>query len=422
MITPKNGARLLAGVVALVLSVTAHAQTEARLRGGIILSDGAPDSLVREIGHAFAGSELIAAAEIETAVARTQADLGTAEGRAAVARELQIDFLVFAVVTGSGRRTRTTLAIFDASGADVATKEGGAPTGRRAAAQMRALATELAEAGLPPIRERRAALATATPTTATPTETEPTPPVDQPPPEEGPSGPRPSPAVVRITAGIDLRTRDTAVNVTGETPRTYSSTFPEVSARVEVWPFANDAGAGAGFHGVFETSFAAWLKSRTARTGEEFSSSTFRLLGSLGYLIGVADNVLHIGALVGFGMDTFSIAQNTTLPSASYPYLRLAGAVRVAIAGNALYAQAEGAYRLTFGMGDLGPAFGTTNSASGYDINIGFGGDLGGFSYGARFAYESFALSFTGPGTLGPGTTGSDSAIRITAHLGWSIR
>ena len=125
-----------------------------------------------------------------------------------------------------------------------------------------------------------------------------------------------------------------------------------------------------------------------------------------------------------FTSDAYHLGDNGVLTSASYIYLRPGARVRIRMAGEVLAIEADIAYRGVLDVGAIAGAFGQGAGAHGFDVGAGLTGHLEdlGFSYGLRMDYVGYWLSFSGMGTETiPGTSGVESAVRVTLRLGWAV-
>src|SRR5688572_2906010 len=136
-------------------------------------------------------------------------------------------------------------------------------------------------------------------------------------------------------------------------------------------------------------------------TNEDIGTSAFRFELGLSYLAALGP--VDVGGGIGFGIDSFSLEDNTIMPAASYTYLRpgLIGRLPL-LADGLLAAQIDVGLRLALGVGDIGTTYSTSGSAFGFDVGAGLLGALDmGLTYGLRFTYLSYGLSFEGDAPAG---------------------
>lgn len=412
---------------------------------------------VRGRGASAARTAIIQAAEqrlvlasrqdVEAAASELGVDLGTPEGRQAVAQHLGLHVLIDGRVSGRGRRARTTIRVYGTDGNEVASESAGRPTGRAGRNRIRratdtaldvalaAVAAEM-EAAAQRRREEEAAERARMQAEIAQDQAE----LHGDEEEDDASGGGGLP-LVRILAGWQGRKRSAEINLASGGASTYDSGFyTELGLRLESFPLGNSASAIRGLYLDVDFRISLGLSSQEvdgtgAPVGNELTTTTWRLLANAGYQYPIgggcegegedevcAPPTALVGALVGYGLDSFSIDDNTTMSSANYSFLRLGLTASVTLAGEMLAVRGDFGYRLTFGAGDLATEFGEDASVSGLDFGLGLGGKhTSGLSYLVRFGYSRYGLDFSGNATREPAVDGSDSAIEIFAGLGYSL-
>jgi hypothetical protein len=380
-------------------------------------------------------------ADAEAAARQARASLATPEGLAAAARATDARVFVSGGVRGRGRRARTTIRITDATGRVLATAESGPPFGRigqRSVGEDASLAMQQALSQLVEEREPRNAWGSGSATVrggrdsyrgayargGAMDEAE----RDARDGEGGPAARRrgdgSQPPLLRVLAGLDLRTRSATIALADGGTRGYDAgLYPEVMLALWLHPLASSDDVARGLYLALEAGHSVGLSSALPGSTDTIGSSSFRIFGALGWSFDVG-GVLALGPEVGGAFDAFSIDANTVFASSGYGLLRLGAFVRVRVLDDALGLGLSGGYRAVLGFGELGTAFGAGGGGSGFDVRVDLGGALDlGLTYALRVGYERMGLRFErGAGTLGEATDGSDAAVRIQALLGWSFR
>jgi len=385
-------------------------------------------------------------AEVGDAARGLGADLDQPEGMRAVAEELGLDFFFTGRVRGRGGRARTLIHIHDALGNEVAFREAPRPQGRARLRRIGIAAQEALEQALQALAERRAAAAAQTPVIPE----EPEEPwgdeeeeEEEEEEDEGSSSGAGLP-LVRGLVGIQGRRRQAEVRLNDLGTRRYdSSLYLELALRLESFPLRGSGSAARGLYGEVDFQVSVGLSSQEQDTGgmavgDEIKTTAWRTLLQLGYLYPIGGGCAPgdedegeetcrppaalVGALVGFGLDTFSIDTNMTMPSSRYTFLRLGAVGAAYLAGELLRVRADLGYRLTFGVGDIATSFGADASAGGFDVGVGVDGQhSSGISYLLRFGFARYGLDFAGVAVDQEATSGSDSALTLMLMLGYSL-
>jgi hypothetical protein len=232
--------------------------------------------------------------------------------------------------------------------------------------------------------------------------------------------------IVRALVGFGGRGRQASVNLVSGMQRVYEvAMYPELSFYVEGRPLAPLAKDLAGIYLSIDLGFGVGLSSKEILPGgieNEIESSAFRFDGRAGYLHDLGGG--EIGANLGFSYEAFSLGMNQTMPSVSYPALRIGVVGRVDVMQKLVGLELDGGLRIGFGAGDVAPYFGTGAGAFGFDLIGAVVGALDiGFTWAVRFGYTGYALSISGMGAI-PGDTatgGFDGGILLGLMVGWQI-
>ncbi len=295
---------------------------------------------------------------------------------AILAETLDVDVVIHGRVTRRGRRL--ALEAFARDGALIGESTTALPRGRRGARRAEAAAEGLVAIALEDARRRAEQEAIAQSVVQPAPEPEPAPAAYVPPPREEPAPePEPEPEGVQpilldAQAGFGLRSRSAeALHGDGGTGVHDTGLFPEVTLRLATAPFR---GALAPAWASVDLALGVGMSTHD-RGGNELSTSTFRVVGNLGY--GFDLGPLRISPVVGFGVDSVSLTTNRILPSSSYTFLRAGVNVAVPIV-DALGVFVDAGIRPVLGVGDLGDL-----SVLGLDAAAGVAGVLG-----DRFTYR----------------------------------
>lgn len=395
-----------------------------------------------------------AAFETQSAAGRVLAAEGlkasSVQGRAAVADELGLDYVVWGSVRGKGSSARAKIRIAGPKGKEIAAREAGPPGTSKGNARIQKAALALlakAQAAAPPQtgRSKKKEPREATPVVATPVVAPVVAPV------AAPAGVPTAevepvaiqvkarttnikdPPYVMLLAGAGGRTRKIEVNVDEETAgsatRTYESgVFLDIVFRLEVRPLAKHFTAG--LHGIAieaDGDFGVGLMTQPPGSTAKLDTKTWRVLGQIGYFHRFDKG--ELGGLVGIGYDFLELGPNGILPSIDYLFFRIGPAYRHFFIDRALYLRVDGGFRYPFSYGDLEEWFGAAKGF-GFDAALTLGGNLDvGFSYAARLSFEYFKPQFAGfpPGMLPPfpgaanGRDATDFAINFHAMVGWAF-
>jgi hypothetical protein len=372
-------------------------------------------------------------------------EISSVAGRAAVARELSLDYVLWGRVRGRGASARADISIAGPKGKEIAAREAGPPGQAKGNARIqkatRALLAKARKAAPP-----RQPVAAAAPVAAAGAAIEP----KSPPPA---AEPKPATRTVEVEAveiktqsskvrygpifnimgGAGGRTRTITINVEdgagGTATRKYESgVYLDIVFRLELRPLARSLTKGLrGLAVEADGDFGIGLQTETQGSGAKLDTKAWRVLGQLGYFSGIGKH--EIGGLIGIGFDRLAIEDNGTLPSIQYLYLRLGPAYRYFFIERTLYLRVDGGFRLPFSYGDLADTFGDAKGF-GFDAGLMVGGELDvGFSYVLRVSFDYFKPQFGAfpagmlPGlpAAAQGIDGTDLAINFHAMIGWSF-
>lgn len=367
-------------------------------------------------------------------------------GRAAVASELGLDYVVWGSVRGKGSAARAKIRIAGPKGKEITARQAGPPGSSKGNARIQKASLALLSKALsaaPPqsSREKRSeARKAAAPVAAAP---------------PAASSPKPAPAVVEtdepiaiqvkarattgkpapyvmLLAGAGGRTRTLDIQIDdgsgGTGTRKYESgVYLDIVFRLEVRPLAQHHTKGLrGFALEADADFGVGLSTQPPGSTTRLDTKAWRVLGQLGYFHRFDKG--ELGGLLGIGFDRLDIESNGTIPSVDYLYLRLGPAYRHFFIERTLYLRVDAGFRYPFSYGQLADSFGEAKGF-GFDAALSLGGELDvGFTYGVRLAFDFFKPQFSGfpPGTTPPepgasGIEASDLAINFHAMLGWSF-
>ncbi len=427
----------LLGCAVLFVGSAASAQTE---RGVVLDFSGrgagaARNAVVRAASDKL---DLARSRDIEAAARNLGADLSQPAGIAAVAQDQGLTLIVTGEVTGRGARARTHIHVFDDQGNEVAYREADRPVGRARRRRIQQAAGEALDQALGAVAERRreeelarqreeeAARQAALAAQAEQDEEEE---------EDEASGPPGGLPLIAAFIGIDGRTRDAQADFPGGGGRRYDlSIYPELSLRLESFPLGSSSGAGKGIYAQLDLAFALALSSQEVDamgnpTGNELNTSAWRMLLQLGYLYPLSDDAFRIGALVGFGLDNFSIGPNSVMSSTKYTYLRIGAVADARLYENLVRARLDIGYRIVFGVGDIGNgtdpnALGDDASGGAFDLGVSLGGRIDmGLSYALRFGFSRYSFDFSGPGGAGipADSSFSDKGLNLSVQVGYTF-
>ncbi|MCC7538312.1 MAG: hypothetical protein IT379_18955 [Deltaproteobacteria bacterium] len=393
----------------------AAAQEERRQLA--IVAEGTGASAVR---RAIAGelaelAELASEAAVERATSQTGGDLSAPFGRAALARELEIDVLVRVQLQRSGRNTTATLAVYGADGRPLAERDVTGGPGARGRRTIAEAARDLVQTAITTLEERaaeeeRRRQAAARQRRSGEEEEEE---------EEEEEGDTP-PERLAVLAGFGGRVRSLDITLAEGLISTHDSGFfPELSLLVRVRPLATSRGLVRGITAELGGALGLGVAA-TNPMGEEISSTVIRFHLDAGWVHTMGR--LELGAMLGFGLDSFSFDRDDLVPSTSYTYLRLApvGAFTVVRSGLLKLGLTAG-LRLAFGAGDLSDTYGGT-PAFGFDLALAASGHVGRFVYGLDLGLWLWTLSFDDDNADGmTGVDGSELSLSAMLRAGYQI-
>jgi hypothetical protein len=427
----------LVGLVGALLLVSSVASAQAE-RGVVLDFDGRGSGAARNAVVRAAADKLDMArsADVESAARNLGADLSQPAGIAAVAQDQGLTLVITGEVAGRGRRARTRIHVFDDQGNEVAYREAGRPVGRRNRRAIAQAASEAIDQALGAVAERRqqeelerqrAEEAARQAQLAAQAEAEGE--------EEEEAGTPGGLPILAAFIGLDGRTRDAQADFPGGGGRRYDlSMYPELSLRLESFPLGGSSSALKGLYAQFDIAFALALSSQEVDamgnpTGDELDTSAWRMLLQVGYQYPLADDAFRLGALVGFGIDSFSIGENDTLPSTSYKFLRIGAVGDARLYEELVRARIDIAYRVILGMGDIADEgeddrLGSEASGGAFDLGISLGGRIDmGLSYALRFGFTRYNREFSG--MAGPGipenSNFADKGLSLSVQLGYTI-
>jgi len=207
-----------------------------------------------------------------------------------------------------------------------------------------------------------------------------------------------------------------------------SGVYPEITVAAEARPFAAESHLGRGL--FLDASFAhsVGLASETASGGTMVETTNFvRFSAGAGFLFPI-DSVVELGVAFGGGYDGYHLGTNVVLPTAEYGWLRPGARARFRFLNDETLVRDAGVgYRAVLGVGELATSFGEQVDAHGFDIGVGLGGNLItaldlGLTWGVRFDYVGYWMSFAGAAADEAATSGVESSVRFTFVAGWSFR
>lgn len=425
--------------IALLFVLVTVGSAEAQQRRGTVLDfsgwrgSAAKNAVVRGLRGRL---DLVSSRE----VADTGADLSSQAGIANAARSLALTVFVQGEVQGRGSRARTIIHVYDALGNEVAMREGPAPLGGARLSRVQRAAGEALDQALVSIerqeaeaaeaeRQRELAEARAAAEAAAMEEGLDDEEADDDEDDEVDDENR-LPIFVALL-GFDGRTRKAGVDLEGGGGRDYDAgLFPSLTLQLQSFPLRGMGGAAAGVYAQVDFGISLGLSSQeldlAGNPGPELSTTAMQLGVHVGYLYPFEGDAARVGAIVGFGIDSFSIDENGTMPSSSYTFLRVGLVADARLYENLLRARLDVGYRITFGVGDLVPEFGEDASAGGFDIGLAVHGRLDfGLTYGLRFGFTRYSTDFEGVGMGGmaaaTATNLTDRSMQIGLQLGYTL-
>ncbi|MAQ16265.1 MAG: hypothetical protein CMN30_15925 [Sandaracinus sp.] len=436
----RNSSFLRASLALLALAMAATT-AEAQLERGVVLdfsgrgSGGARNAVVRAASEKL---DLQRSSDAEDAARNIGADLSQPAGIAAVAQDQGLTLVITGEVTGRGRRARTHIHVYDDQGNEVAYREAGRPTGRANQRRISAAAVEAIDQALGAVQQRRqeealarqraeeedrrrmAALAAEHDARQAEEEE-----------DEVPENALP---LISAFIGIDGRNRNAEATFTSGGGRGYDlGLYPELSLRLESFPLGRSASAARGIYAQVDLAFALALSSQELQAdgtpGPEIDTSAWRMLIQAGYQYPLDDDSFRIGALLGFGIESFTIGDNSVLASTRYSFLRLGVVGDARLYEQLLRLRVDFGYRIVFGVGDIADpaadpnALGSEASGGAFDVGASLGGHLAmGLAYGLRFGFTRYSFDFSGdagdPEAVGSSFT--DKGINLSVQIGYA--
>lgn len=435
--TPQRptGLALLAGCAILFAGSVGSAQTER----GVVLdfsgrgSGAARNAVVRAASDKL---DLARSRDVEGAAQNLGADLSQPAGIAAVAQDQGLTLIITGEVTGRGRGARTHIHVFDDQGNEVAYREAGRPVGRAGRRRIQQAASEAIDQALGAVAERRrqeelerqrqeeaarqAQLAAMSEGGGEEDEDE----------ASGTPGGLP---LIAAFVGIDGRTRDAQADFPGGGGRRYDlGMYPELSIRLESFPLGSSSSAAKGLYAQLDLAFALALSSQeldAMGNPTDIDTSAWRMLVQAGYQYPLSDDAFRIGALVGFGLDSFTLGDNGVMASTKYTYLRLGAVADARLYEDLVRARLDIGYRIVFGVGEIGDgmaanALGDDASGGAFDLGVSLGGRIDmGLSYALRFGFTRYGFDFTGTTGSGipPESSFTDKALNLSVQVGYTF-
>jgi hypothetical protein len=391
----------------------------------------------------------------EKVLSSRRLELSSVAGRAAIATELDLDYVVWGRVRGRGATARAEIRIAGPQGRQIAERDAGPPGQSKGNAKIQKAARAALSKAMqlaPPDRAEPAAatiiveeiqvtLADEPPADKARATSEESAPTKKPAEGRAPEktkkpggGSEPAGPILNIMAGAGGRTRQIDINVedaAGEPgTRTYESgIFLDIVFRLELRPWAR--GKTKGLRGLAleaDGDFGVGLETEVPGSAAKLDTKSWRVLGQVGYLPRLGKH--EIGGLVGIGFDALELEVNGSLPSIEYLFLRVGPAYAYFFVERALFLRVDAGFRYAFSYGALEDTFGEA-TGFGFDAGVSLGGELDvGFSYRVRVSSEFFKPQFgeLAAGGLPPGlpaaaqgTDGTDVAINFNVMVGWSF-
>ena len=407
----------LALLLTLAGAASAHAQTTAVAP----VSGRGARALQRLVERALRDRTDVASRRAVDRAARSAGVDGLEPGGvSSLASDVGADMVVQGEAGGSRRRPTVRLVFRAADGTELARGQVDYRRGRAGARRFGAGVEGLYDSAAAALEAHRAPPPPEPP--PEPIETLPVEP--EPPPAEVPED---GLALVSVVAGLAIRTRDASIALADGGRRRYelaSGVYPEIVLAAEGRPFANDAHLGRGL--FVRGAFAHSLGLSSDNAGVTVSTNFVRLAFDAGWLAPIGD-VVELGVAFGGGYDGYHLAPNAVMGTAEYAYLRPGARARFRVAQETFVIEAELGYRGVLGIGEIRSQFGVEGDAHGVDVGLGVGGNLIramdlGFTWGVRFDWVGYFMSFGGPASDAEATGGEESAVRITLRAGWSFR
>jgi hypothetical protein len=239
--------------------------------------------------------------------------------------------------------------------------------------------------------------------------------------------------IFNILGGAGGRVRKVEIDVDdgsgGTATRSYESgVYLDIVFRLELRPLARNRKPGLrGIALEADGDFGVGLDTKTPGSGATLDTKAWRVLGQLGYFHALKKS--EIGGLIGIGFDALDLEDNGSMPSIRYLFLRVGPAYRHFFIERLLYLRVDAGFRFPFSYGDLEKRFGEAKGF-GFDAGLTLGGELDvGFSYLLRISSDYFKPQFSAfPGGVVPGLPGAaqgkdgrDLAINFHVMVGWSF-
>lgn len=239
--------------------------------------------------------------------------------------------------------------------------------------------------------------------------------------------------IFNILGGAGGRFRDIKIDVddgsSGTATRTYKSgVYLDIVFRLELRPLARNRKSGLrGLALEADGDFGVGLDTETPGSSAKLSTKAWRVLGQIGYFHGFEKS--ELGGLIGIGFDALDLEDNGAMPSIQYLFLRVGPAFRYFFIERLLYLRVDAGFRFPFSYGELADRFGEAKGF-GFDAGLMLGGELDvGFSYILRVSSDYFKPQFSAfpsgvvPGLPGAaqGRDGRDLAINFNVMVGWSF-
>ena len=377
--------------------------------------------------------------------------ISSVAGRAAVATELEVDYVIWGRVRGRGASARADIRIAGPRGKEITSRDAGPPGQSKGNARIRKAAQAILAKAVQVAPPGRVAAAAAVPVAVSeihitlgddaepPKKAEPSKKEEPPKKEEAAEkkGPRSSPGrhapILNILGGAGGRIRTIEINIDdgagGTATRTYESgLYLDIVFRLELRPLArHDTKALRGLVLEADADFGIMPGTKTPGSTVTLDTKAWRILGQLGYFHSFGKS--ELGGLIGVGFDALDLEQNGTFPSVRYLFLRLGPAFRYVFIERMLYLRVDAGFRWPFSYGDLADTFGEA-TGFGFDAGVMVGGELDvGFSYAVRVSADFFKPQFGAfPGGMVPGLPGAaqgqdgtDLAINFHAMVGWAF-
>lgn len=422
-------------LLALLVVLSAASAVEAQSRRGALLDfrgwrgTQARSAALRGVRDRL---DLVSMREVRD----TGADTSSANGLADIARQLSVSVFIRGDVQGRGARARTTVRVYDASGNEVAQRQGPAPLGGARISAIARAASEALDQALVGIEQREAEerererqremeeLRRAQ--EAQDTFDDKPPPTDD---DNGVDDPNRLPLFVALV-GLDGRTRRTNIDLAAGGGREYKAgIFPSLTLTIQSFPLRGLDSAARGLYAQLDFGYSIGLSSQEVdfdgNPGPTLSTTAMQFGVHVGYLYPLDEDVARVGAIVGYGLDNFSIESNGTMASSSYNYLRIGAVADVKLYERLLRARLDVGYRITFGVGELSPTFGEDAGVGGFDIGVALQGSLDfGLTYGARLGFTRYGVTFDGPASGNPAAAEAvemvDKALNFGLQLGFA--